>query len=301
VAVDIVSLRGPAAMAELSIRTARPARIGPVSWSPGDAESCSASQALAVGREVNFDDQAALPTPFEMGGNDVVFVNLGPGLALARPGLYLDVKVDTGEAEGCMRLALTAAAGETLWQASRTPWIVGLGLRFEDPLGPLEGTGARIAAEVRVLHAVGPVRAFFGFTLGGATCRGDSCPGSDVQGSSDGENAGLFFHTGGEAGLERLIALGQWSLGITLGGRLAYFHLGAPAGYAAGTNAGVGGPFASLTLFGAGGDVVPGFAPPARRGSSGPELFIERETAFGRGPTESAWVAGFGWRLEFTN
>jgi len=34
---------------------------------------------------------------------------------------------------------------------------------------------------------------------------------------------------------------------------------------------------------------------------SGPELFVHRLTAFARGPTESAWVIGLGWRIEGTN
>jgi hypothetical protein len=86
-----------------------------------------------------------------------------------------------------------------------------------------------------------------------------------------------------------------------VGGSLSFFHLGAPPDYGAGKNAGVGGPFASLTLFGPRGDIVPRFKPTARRGSSGPEIFVARQTAFGRGPTESAWVGGFGWRFEITN
>jgi hypothetical protein len=301
IAADIVSIRGPAGMAELSIRSQQPTLIGPISWSSGAAESCSAAAALDVGRDLHFDLDTTLPAQFESNGSDVVFVNLGKGLGVAGPGRFLDVAVNSGQVQGCLRLPLTAAGTETLWRADRVPRIIGLGLRLESPLSRLEGTGLRLATELRVLHQVGPVRAFFGFTLGGAGCRGADCPPLDFSDEDDQESSGLFFHVGGEVGLERRMSLGRWSLGVTLGGSLAYFHLGAHAGYAAGKNLGVGGPFASVTLFGPKGDVVPGFSPTARRGSHGPEIFAARQTAFGRGPTESAWLAGLGWRLEFTN
>jgi hypothetical protein len=63
---------------------------------------------------------------------------------------------------------------------------------------------------------------------------------------------------------------------------------------------GVAGPFASLTLFGPRAELIPGFTPPAHRGAHGPELIVQRLTAFGRGPTESAWAIGVGWRIEGT-
>ncbi len=301
--VDVASIRGAAGVAEVSIRTERPTLIGPFSWSSGATEGCSADQELAVGREAKFTPETALLSPqFETNGSDVVFVNLGKGLGVAGPGLFLDVKVDSSGAQGCLRLPLTAAGTETLWQAGAAPWVVSFGLRLEDPLSTLEGTGGRVTTELRVLRPVGPVRAFVGFTLGGATCRGANCPPLDS--SADGEDTetpGVFFHFGGEVGLERRIGIGRRSLGVTLGGSLTYFHLGAPPGYADGKNLGVGGPFAALALFGPAGDIVPGFSPAARRGSSGPEILVARQTAFGRGPTETAWLVGFGWRFEFTN
>ena len=80
-------------MAEISIRTERPTQVGPFSWSSGAAESCSATQTLAVGRDENFTVDTAIATPFETNGNDVVFVNLGKGLEIAHPGLFLDVAI----------------------------------------------------------------------------------------------------------------------------------------------------------------------------------------------------------------
>jgi hypothetical protein len=300
---DIVSVRGAAGLVELAIRTQQPTQVGPITWTTGANESCSSTQALAIRHDAQVTlEPSELINVIEVRDRDTVFVNIGKGVEVAQPGIYLDVKVDTGQAQGCLRLALTATGKEILWQADRTPWVVNLGLGFATPLTSLEGTGTRVTTEVRVLHPLGPIRGFFGFTIGGAGCRGDNCPPLDFSNNDDEqEAAGLFFQTGGEAGIERRFPLGRWSLSVTAGGRLAYFHLGSLPGYTAGKNAGVGGPFASLTLFGPSGDVVPGFSPPARRGSSGLELMVARETAFGRGPTETAWLAALGYRFEFSN
>ncbi len=303
ITVDIVSVRGPAGLVELAIHAEQPAQIGPITWTTGANESCTSTQALAIRHDTQITlEPSELVTVIEVKNSDTVFVNIGKGVAVAQPGVYLDVKADTGQAQGCLRVPLTATGNEILWQADHSPWTVSLGIGLATPLASLEGTGTRVTIEVRVLRPLGPVRGFFGFTLGGAGCRGDDCPPLDFSNNDDEqESSGLFFHTGGEAGLERRLALGRWSLGITAGGRLAYFHLGSIPGYTAGKNAGAGGPFGSLTLFGPSGDSVPGFSPPARRGSSGLELLVARETAFGRGPTETAWVASLGWRFEFTN
>ena len=301
VQIDVLSIRGAAHEAEVSIRTQQPTLIGPFSWSAGDKESCSAANALPVGVRGDNGELSLIPEAFEVNGAQIVFVQLGTDMAIAQPGLFLDLKVDTSADQGCVRTPLTAAGTETLWRAERKPWALSAGLRFDTPLEGLEGTGARLSLEFRALFPVGPLRLFYGFILGGATCRGGDCPTLESYETDDASGvAGLFFHIGGEAGIERRIPIGRWSIAATLGGSIAEFHLGARPDYTGEQNAGVAGPFASLTLFGPRADVIPGFAPPARRGSHGPELFIQRATAFGRGPTESAWVAGVGWRVEGT-
>jgi hypothetical protein len=290
-------------LVELAIRADQRTQVGPISWTTGATESCASTQALTIRHDTKVTlEPSEIVNVIEVNNSDTVFVNLGKGVEVAQTGVYLDVKVDTGQAQGCLRLLLTATGNEILWQADHLPWAVNLGIGVATPLSTLEGTGTRVTAEFRVLHPIGPIRGFFGFTIGGAGCRGNDCPPLDFSNDDDNqESSGLFFHTGGEAGIERRFPLGRWSLAITAGGRLAYFHLGALPGYTAGKNAGVGGPFGSLTLFGSSGDVVPGFSPPARRGSSGLELMLARETAFGRGPTETAWLAALGYRFEFTN
>src|SRR5262245_42064534 len=301
VQIDVVSIRGAAHEAEVAIRTQQPTLIGPISWSAGDKESCSSANALPVGYRGDNGELALIPEAFEVNGAHVVFVQLGTDMAIAQPGLFLDLKVDTSAAQGCVRTPLTAAGTETRWRAERSPWALSAGLRWDTPLQPLEGTGARLSLEFRALFPVGPLRLFYGFLLGGATCRGGDCPSFEYfeDGDSSGP-AGLFFHIGGEAGIERRVPIGRWSTALTLGGSIAEFHLGARPDYAGEQNAGVAGPFASLTLFGPRAEIIPGFTPPARRGAHGPELFVQRVTAFGRGPTESAWVVGFGWRVEGT-
>lgn len=299
VQVDVVSIRGAAREAEVAIRTEQPTLIGPVSWSRGDRESCSSAQELPVGTHQEKDVLTRIPEDFEVNGAETVFVDLGTGLEIAQPGLFLDFKVDTQATQGCLRAPLTAAGSETLWHAERHPWALSVGLRFDTPLEPLEGTGARISVEFRALFPVGPLRLFYGVFLGGASCRGADCPALESYGDDDnGGVAGLFFHIGGEAGAERRVAIGRWSLSITVGGSIAEFHLGARPEYTGAQDVGVAGPFASLTLFGPRAEVIPGFAPPARRGAHGPELIVQRLVAFGRGPTESAWAIGLGWRVE---
>jgi len=302
VQVDVVSIRGAAHEAEVAIRTQQPTLIGPISWSASDKESCSSAKPLPVGQHADNGELFLIPEAFEVNGSQVVFVQLGTDMSIAQPGLFLDFKVDTSADQGCVRTPLTAAGTETLWRADRRPWALSAGLRWDTPLQPLEGTGARLSVEFRALFPVGPLRLFYGFLLGGATCRGSDCPALEVYDNGDDASgiAGLFFHIGGEAGIERRISLGRWSIAVTLGGSIEEFHLDARPEYAGGQNAGVAGPFASLTLFGPRAEVIPGFDPPARRGAHGPEVFFQRLTAFGRGPTESAWVLGFGWRVEGT-
>jgi hypothetical protein len=300
VQIDIVSVRGAAHEAEVEIRTQQPTLIGPASWSTGDRESCSSTQALSVSEHPQPDVVSPVPNAFEVNGAAVVFVALGSGREMAQPGLFLDFKVDTGGAQGCLRTPLTAAGAETLWRTERRPWALSAGLRFDTPLEPLAGTGARVSAEFRALFPVGPLRLFYGVILGGASCRGAGCPAVELGDDEDGGIAGLFFHIGGEAGIERRVPVGRWSLSFTAGGSISEFHLGAPSDYTGGKNAGVVGPFASVTLFGPGAEIIPGFAPPPRRGAHGPEIIFQRLTAFGRGPTESAWAVGLGWRIEGT-
>jgi hypothetical protein len=300
VQVDIVSIRGAAHEAELAIRVQQPTLIGPVSLSTADKESCSAPGALPVGYRTEGSDFSPIDDAFEVNRAEVVFVELPSGAEIARPGLFLDVKVDTASEQGCLRMPLTAAGAETLWRAERMPWTLSAGLRFDTPLSSLEGTGSRLSAEFRVLFPVGPLRLLYGLTFGGATCRDGGCPSVGAD-SNDGAFSGLFGHAGAELGVERRMAIGpRWSLAVTAGGSISIFHLGAPSDYMGERDAGVAGPFASLTLFVPRPDIVPGFAPTARRGAHGPELFIQRVTAWSRGPTESAWVAGFGWRVEGT-
>ncbi|HEY7371435.1 MAG TPA: hypothetical protein VIF57_04595 [Polyangia bacterium] len=298
VQLDVVSVRGAAHQAEVEIRTQQSTLIGPASWSTADREACSATQALAISQRPQPDVLNPLPNAFEVNGAEVVFVELGNGRELAQPGLFLDVKVDTGAAQGCLRAPLTAAGSETLWRADQRPWALSAGLRFDAPLESLEGTGARLSAEFRALFPVGPVRLLYGVILGGASCRGSDCPALGDDG--DVGVTGLFFHIGGELGIERRIPLGRWSLSFTAGGSISAFHLGAQSDYMGGQNAGVAGPFASVTLFAPRAEIIPGFAPPARRGTHGPELIVQHLTAFGRGPTENAWALGFGWRIEAT-
>ncbi len=300
VQVDVVSIRGAAHEAEAVIRSQQAMTIGPVSWASGDVAPCTATHVLPVGRKVS-DELTLLPDQFQTASaDDIVFVQMKTDSGLARRDLFLDFKVDTGEAQGCLRVPLTAAGDETLWRADRRPWSLNAGFRVDEPLGRLEGTGLRLSLSFRALFPVGPVRPFFGFSFGVAGCRGADCPPVSFSDNEDEGSQGFFGTFGGELGVERRTPIGRWSISLALGGNLSVFHLGAPPDYPGDTNAGVGGPFASLTLFGPGADAIPGFSPTARRGAHGPELYFARQIAFGRGPNESAWVAGFGWRVEGT-
>lgn len=301
VLVDVMSIRGAGHEAEVSIRTQQSTLIGPVSWSAGDKESCSSPKVLPIASHPETGVTQQVPDAFVVNGVGVVFVELGTRAEMAQRGLFLDFKVDTGDVQGCLRAPLTAAGSETLWRAEARPWSLSAGLRFDTPLEPLEGAGSQLSAEFRALFPVGSVRLLYGIVIGGATCRGADCP--VVESYGDDENggiAGLFFHLGGELGIERRFPIGRWSLSLTGGGSIAWFRLGARPDYAGDTNLGVAGPFASLTLFVPRADLIPGFEPPAARGSHGPEIFVQRLTAFGRGPTESAWALGVGWRIEAT-
>ena len=299
VLVDVMSIRGAAHEAEVSIRTQQSTLIGPVSWSTADKESCSSTQALPIVNHPESGIAQRIPDAFEVNGAGVVFVQLDIGREIAQRGLFLDFKVDTGDARGCLRVPLTASGSETLWRAEGRPWSLSAWLRFDTPLEPLEGTGSRLSTEFRALFPVGRFRLLYGIIVGGATCRGGNCPPLEAYGDDEnGGVSGLFFQIGGELGIERRIPMGRWSLAITAGGSISEFHLGAPPDYGGGRNVGVAGPFASLTLFAPRPDLIPGFDPPAGRASHGPEIFVQRLTAFGRGPTESAWALGFGWRIE---
>jgi hypothetical protein len=303
VLIDLVSIRGAGDKAEVLLRTRQPTLIGPVSWASGDQEFCSSELSLAVGRDARVAEGEQAPPSFETNGEQTVFVDLSSGPRLAGPNLFLDFKIDTGSVQGCLRLPLTAAGDQTLWRAHSAPWSVSLGARIDHPLASLGGTGARGTAELRVLRPLGPVRGFFGVTTGVASCRGASCPPVDSGDGEDDGASGMFVHVGGELGLDRRFALNQrWTLAAALGANVSVFHVSAPADWGGDKAATVAGPFASLTLFGLGNErPLPGFTPEARGAASGPELFIHRLTAFNRGPTESAWVIGFGWRVEGTN
>ena len=304
VTIDVVSIRGAADKAEVLLRTQQPTLIGPVSMSTGDGPSCSSEESLAVGHDAQVAPGTHAPPSFEINGVDTVFVDIG-GFHVPRPNQFLDFKVDNGTQQGCMRLPLTAAGDQTLWRASTTPWSVSLGLRLDHPLAPLGGTGMRVTTEARVIWPWRRVRGFFGFTVGAASCRGADCPPENVvSGGDDDPTTGVFGHIGGELGVDRQFPVGRrWALAATVGGNISVFHVGAPAGWPGDQVAGVVGPFASLTLFGLGSydAPIPGFTPEARKMRSGPELFVHRLTAFARGPSESAWVIGFGWRIEGTN
>jgi hypothetical protein len=305
VSIDVVSVRGAADKAEVLLRTQQPMLIGPVSLSSADHESCHPElPAQSVGRDVRVAEGEQAPPSFVVNGAETVFVDLSGPARPEGPNAFLDFKVDTGSEQGCVRVPLTAAtADQTMWRAESPPWSVSLGARIDHPLAPLGGTGARLTSELRVLRPLGPVRGFFGFTLGGAGCRGALCPPESVDQGEDESVTGVFIHYGGELGLDRRFELGGGrALVATLGGNISSFHVGAPPDWAGDKNGAVAGAFASLTLFALGGaSAIPGFAPAARRLHSGPELFVHRLTAFGRGPTETAWVVGFGWRLEGTN
>lgn len=300
VLIDVVSVRGAAAKAEVLLRTQQPTLIGPVSWSPSDHDHCGSELSLSVGRDVRVAEGEHAPPSFEINGEQTVFVDLQSGPKLTGQNLFLDFKVDTGSLQGCLRLPLTAADDRTLWRAQSAPWSVSFGLRFDHPLAPLAGTGARGTLEVRAIRPLGPVRGFFGFTGGFASCRGAECPPDD---NNDEQATGVFGHVGGELGVDRRFALNRrWTLAAALAGNVSWFRVSAPADWPGDKTAGVAGPFASLTLLGFGGDgPIAGFAPEARGAESGPELFVHRLTAFGRGPTETAWVIGFGWRVEGTH
>jgi hypothetical protein len=73
----------------------------------------------------------------EVKDSDTVFVNIGKGVGVAQPGVYLDMKVDTGQAQGCLRLLLTATGNEILWHADHLPWSVNLGIEVATPLSTL--------------------------------------------------------------------------------------------------------------------------------------------------------------------
>jgi hypothetical protein len=296
VQVDVIAIRGLTDETKLSIRSQGPTLIGPISWSTGAGAACSATGTMPVGRPRG-EDLVRLPETFEtVAAADVVFVELGPKSALAQRGLFLDVKVATPTAEGCLRVPLTAAAGETLWRADGASWSLSAGLRVDAPWSRLAETGTRVSATFRTLVWVGPVRPFFGVSVGAAGCRGADCP-EVASGGDDEQTHGIFGHVGAEAGLERSFPLGRWSLSLALGGSIADFKLGAPEGYPGDRHVGVAGPFTSLTFFFPR-DVVPGFVPENHGGGHGPELFVARQIAFGRGPTETAWVTGLGWRIE---
>jgi len=303
VTIDVVSIRGAADKAEVLLRTQQPTLIGPVSMSTGDRPSCSSEESLPVAHDAQVIGAHAPPS-FEINGVDTVFVDIG-GFHAPRPDQFLDFKVDNGSEQGCMRLPLTAAGDQTLWRASTTPWSLSLGLRLDHPLASLSGTGMRVTTEARVIWPLRPVRWFFGFTVGAAGCRGADCPPENIISSGDNDpTTGVFGHVGGELGVDRQFPLGRrWALAATLGGNISVFHVGAPADWPGDQVAGVVGPFASLTLFGLGSydAAIPGFTPETRKMRSGPELFVHRLTAFARGPTESAWVIGLGWRIEGTN
>lgn len=305
VVIDVVSVRGAVDKAEVLLRTQQPTLIGPVSISSPGHESCHAElPAQAVGRDVRVAEGEQAPPSFVVNGVQTVFVDLAGPVRPEGPNAFLDFKVDTGGQQGCIRVPLTAATvDQTMWRADSPPWSVSMGARIDHPLAPLGGTGARLTTEVRVLRRLGPVRGFFGFTLGGAGCRGPSCPPASLDQGEDDGVTGAFLHYGGELGIDRRFRIGgRWTLAVTLGGNISSFHVGAPPDWPGDKSGGVAGPFASLTLFGLGGDsAIPGFAPEARGLHSGPELFVHRLTAFGRGATESAWVVGFGWRAEGTN
>src|SRR3954464_7222528 len=95
VQVDLVSIRGAAHEAEIAIRTQHPTLIGPITLSTADKESCSSTEALPVGTRIEGSDFARISDAFEVQSADVVFVELGASAAVARPGLFLDLKVDT--------------------------------------------------------------------------------------------------------------------------------------------------------------------------------------------------------------
>jgi hypothetical protein len=298
VQVDILSMRAQPPEAEVSIRVRQPTVIGPVTWASGDRDSCSTPGGLLVARQsakANFEPQ---PETFEIGADTTVLVQLGAANELDHPGLFLDFKVDTHAEQGCLRTPLTAAGGETLWRSDRKPSLLSAGLRVDAPLGALEGTGTRFAVVARGLRHVGPVRLFLGVSFGAAGCRGADCPPTVFADGSGEATSGLFGHVGVEAGLERHVPLGRWSLSLALGGAISSFHLNAPTTYAGERDAGVGGPFAAVGLISPPRGTIPGFAPPAGGYAHGPEVTVQRAIAFGRGPTESAWVVGFGWRLE---
>src|SRR6185369_6873670 len=61
VQVDVLSIRGAAREAEVAIRTQQLTLIGPVSWTTGDRESCSATQALPIARRQEKDALYSLP------------------------------------------------------------------------------------------------------------------------------------------------------------------------------------------------------------------------------------------------
>ena len=124
VQVDVVSIRGAAHEAEVAIRVQQATLIGPVTLSTADKESCSSTEALQVGYRAQGSDFAQINDAFEVNSTDVVFVELGSGPEVARPGLFLDLKVDTSATQGCLRTPLTAVGTETLWRAERRPWAL---------------------------------------------------------------------------------------------------------------------------------------------------------------------------------
>lgn len=321
VMVEILSMRGAGNQVELGIHNAQPSvqpsMIGPITWSEGNRPPCSGTTPLMVTRPQTIQPVANQPTPnpaaegtlslldpqFPSERDDIVFVQLGTGSEVAVPGLFLDVPVATPAGQECLRLPLTAAGSETLWQASRVPWIGSFSLRLEDPLGDLGGNGAGVMLEGRAIRPVGSQagwRPFFGFLLGGKGCRG-VCPRTEISFDDDGETPGLLFHYGLELGLERRFAIGRRGLGLTAGASLLGTHLGAQDDFVGDRNGGLWGPFAAASFFGGSSGVVPGFSPPARRGSLGVELSLARQTAFARGPTQTAWVAAFAVRIEGSN
>ena len=245
------------------------------------------------------------PPSFAINGAETVFVDLGGPARPAGPNPFIDIRVDTGSQQGCIRVPLTAAGDQThVARATSPPWSLSLGAAHRSPAGAARRHRRARHQEVRALRPLGPVRGFFGFTLGVAGCRGADCPPeSPQQRSEDETTTGVFGHSASSwawTAASSSAGAGRWPRRWAATSRSS--TSARPTDWPGDQSGAVAGPFASLTLFGLGGDdsAIPGFVPEARRLRSGPELFVHRLTAFGRGPTESAWVMGFGWRIEGT-
>ena len=134
--------------------------------------------------------------------------------------------------------------------------------------------------------------------MAGATCRG-VCPSLHI--SSDDGTSGVFTHIGGELGLERRFPIGRWSSGVAAGASLMATQLHATADFSGERHGGLWGPFVAVSFFRAPARTFPGFSPPARSNTVGVELSLARQTAFARGPVESAWVAGVALLVQGAN